>query len=963
LKNIPTILLLILFGLNKNVQAQEYNVWQFFGAKLDFTSEPPSYIYNLDGISSFPASICNDSGQLQFYTGGYFELNYLAYSLKNGNGDVLILADSAFNIATRNRHRNLFFRIDDTLYYLIHFTSRTDFGDPPGMYYTLLNKNLNNGKGGIVPGQLNVRISDLPLNGIAGCQASDGSWWLISSLKDSIFAFHATQNGINPLPTISPINENQFPEKYKNWPFALNDNMMRFSHDGKKLIRCSQYYTNLSLSGEFHQAVVFLYEFDQKHGKFSNPIRIFLDTFSSGNSWPLIISDIEISPDNSKTYFLFDRSHENKMIADSSESILSQLNLNASNIETSLKTIYSVADDTDSFFRNSQSIQLGMNGKIYLGGVPDKIGIGIIQYPNELGKNCRLFRDENFRTQGCINAKGTSYAGCYTDFFPFSRYHNLHMDFDYEARCSDSALHLLNLSDTSKFNSYKWYVYSSTNDGQLLDSSEEKEPYFASIKGGRYYVKLRAFTPKGYGPWFSDTIEHINPALPFANFSTVDSFACRYAKIQFMDLSDLVKVNPRKAPSWTWKFSDGKDTTLYNSGSVYHAFSELGSYDAKLIVSNGFCADSLEKKKIVTVIDAPKPGILATPTQGCQALEVSFERRYSDSILKAEYRFGDGSPAEFPSISPNNQASGTHVYSTPGVYWLSQYITGPTGCISDDSIPIHVLRGFYPGEQADIHLASVQGDSAIELLWDSLAPAKEFQLQRSSNLLKWENVFSNPSTELVDYKVDPQQDWYQYRMMAKDTCGKSVTGLPGTSIHLTGDNKDNSVILLKWNPYETWPNGVYTYALEYKNALGNWLPVIQSQSTTFNDKDFEVDGEEYRCYRVRALNDQNASLESYSNTECVKFLPLIWVPNAFSPNNDGHNDIFQTTCIGISELEIRIYNRYGQLIHTATGINATWDGTLDGMPVPSGVYIYQITGRTSSEQVFFHQEGSVTLLR
>jgi gliding motility-associated-like protein len=53
-----------------------------------------------------------------------------------------------------------------------------------------------------------------------------------------------------------------------------------------------------------------------------------------------------------------------------------------------------------------------------------------------------------------------------------------------------------------------------------------------------------------------------------------------------------------------------------------------------------------------------------------------------------------------------------------------------------------------------------------------------------------------------------------------------------------------------------------------------------------------------------------------------------YIPNAFTPNNDGINDVFFGTGIGIAKYEMWIFDRWGNLIFTCTDINTTWDGTV-----------------------------------
>lgn len=90
------------------------------------------------------------------------------------------------------------------------------------------------------------------------------------------------------------------------------------------------------------------------------------------------------------------------------------------------------------------------------------------------------------------------------------------------------------------------------------------------------------------------------------------------------------------------------------------------------------------------------------------------------------------------------------------------------------------------------------------------------------------------------------------------------------------------------------------------------------------------------------------------------------LPNAFTPNGDGINDYFfprQFLTKGLTEFRMNIYNRWGQLIFETTTLDGSgWDGKLNGVDQPSGVYVYIIDG-TFRDGQHEHHQGNVTLLR
>jgi gliding motility-associated-like protein len=91
--------------------------------------------------------------------------------------------------------------------------------------------------------------------------------------------------------------------------------------------------------------------------------------------------------------------------------------------------------------------------------------------------------------------------------------------------------------------------------------------------------------------------------------------------------------------------------------------------------------------------------------------------------------------------------------------------------------------------------------------------------------------------------------------------------------------------------------------------------------------------------------------------------PAIYVPSAFTPNGDGANDVLKIVAPGIRQLSyLRIFDRWGAEVFHTTSLDATWDGTVSGHPVPSGVYVWMIQG-IDLQGAALTQRGTVLLIR
>ncbi|TAD80997.1 MAG: gliding motility-associated C-terminal domain-containing protein, partial [Bacteroidetes bacterium] len=90
---------------------------------------------------------------------------------------------------------------------------------------------------------------------------------------------------------------------------------------------------------------------------------------------------------------------------------------------------------------------------------------------------------------------------------------------------------------------------------------------------------------------------------------------------------------------------------------------------------------------------------------------------------------------------------------------------------------------------------------------------------------------------------------------------------------------------------------------------------------------------------------------------------LVFIPNAFSPNGDGLNDVFRPTFgVPVTGYQASIFNRWGQQILLSTETLKGWDGRWNGKDAPIGVYYY-IIRFTDGAGVRHERNGSVTLLR
>lgn len=78
---------------------------------------------------------------------------------------------------------------------------------------------------------------------------------------------------------------------------------------------------------------------------------------------------------------------------------------------------------------------------------------------------------------------------------------------------------------------------------------------------------------------------------------------------------------------------------------------------------------------------------------------------------------------------------------------------------------------------------------------------------------------------------------------------------------------------------------------------------------------------------------------------------FIFIPNAFTPNNDGKNDVFKVRGKYINNVEMSIYNRWGELLFYSPNATEGWDGTFQNENAPEGVYTIFLNVKSDNQSL------------
>lgn len=116
-------------------------------------------------------------------------------------------------------------------------------------------------------------------------------------------------------------------------------------------------------------------------------------------------------------------------------------------------------------------------------------------------------------------------------------------------------------------------------------------------------------------------------------------------------------------------------------------------------------------------------------------------------------------------------------------------------------------------------------------------------------------------------------------------------------------------------------------------------------------------------YRVTGFKAANTNISSLSNTAEAVPKAILYIPSAFTPNGDGVNDKFGVKAQNITDFNLRIFNRWGELVFESNNISDLWDGKYHGEAIAStDVFVYTVKAIGINGMPLPDENGTVTLV-
>jgi gliding motility-associated-like protein len=229
-----------------------------------------------------------------------------------------------------------------------------------------------------------------------------------------------------------------------------------------------------------------------------------------------------------------------------------------------------------------------------------------------------------------------------------------------------------------------------------------------------------------------------------------------------------------------------------------------------------------------------------------------------------------------------------------------------------------------------------------------------YQWQQSTDKgITWKDIAGATSTTYMDRPSAAGNYWYRLTVIEASVASliscriasnilmvnvhpKPIIDAGGDRIVITG----NSAILAGKAEGDSL---VYSWSPDtYMNDINNLTPTVSPPTDII--------------YTLSAQSSYGCTNE---DNVLVKVVTGIYVPTAFTPNNDGRNDTWQIPFLDPAfSAEVSVFNRWGQLVYHCMGAVVSWDGMHNGVAQASGTYVYLVSIPGN-----FNLKGTVTLIR
>ena len=473
-------------------------------------------------------------------------------------------------------------------------------------------------------------------------------------------------------------------------------------------------------------------------------------------------------------------------------------------------------------------------------------------------------------------------------------------------------------------------------------------PIFSAPASKQFIVRMLAYSGGVCNDEEIQTIE-LKP-IPIVNFGIPESCIAEI----FSQFTDLSSISDGKPLSYLWNFGNPSAGELNSSTlkNPTHKYTVAGDYPVTLTVtSESGCVKSLVKTFKVSGAVPKAKFLVLNDTELCSNREVVFRNTSTIDfgiIEKLEWFFDYGGDLSFKLVDENPMPGKEYriqypIFSAPASkQFRVRMVAYSGGVCTDDEIQTIILKSV-----PEVVFTTIP-DVCQEVPPFKLTQASEKNSQVGIGIYSGNGV--SPSGIFSTAQAGVGKHTIKYVFTTNNGCADSLSReilvMPTPALFAGRDT-----IILEGGEVKL-----------YAKASGNnltykWVPSIGLSRDDILDP--VASPLEDITYVLTVTSDQGCvSVDAIF----VKVLKAPEVPNAFTPNGDGINDLWNIKYLeSYVNASVKVFSRYGSVVYySVKGYSQPWKGQMNGNDLPMGTYYYIIDPKTKGRKLI---SGSVTIIR
>lgn len=464
---------------------------------------------------------------------------------------------------------------------------------------------------------------------------------------------------------------------------------------------------------------------------------------------------------------------------------------------------------------------------------------------------------------------------------------------------------------------------SSSRDGSIASwlwnfgdgtTSIEGNPIHSFMQSGQYNVTLTTITTYGCSDAYTDNINIF--ARPSASIQAAD--VCQGVPVVFTNASANTTGT---GISYVWNLGNGISST---DSTFSYTFPSAGQYSIQLIATSGHGCSTTGNFRINVF---PEPNLSATAHEVCLNSATVFQNTSTVNtglISNWSWDFGDGqtSASQHPA----------HTYQQAGVYTVGLTATSDRGCPASTQITARINP-----PPAVSFSNGIQGCAPLN------ATFRDYSVISSGSISGWLWNFGDGEISTDQHPVHLYTDGGQYdvtlTVVSDKGCQASYTNSGSIKVFaqplsnfnaspVSGDQHSPTVA------FTNLSQGFSSYI---------WIFGDGTSSSEFNPVHTYGDTGTYsaKLITVNSFGCRDTMLRLIE----IRPKSTLYIPNCFTPNNDGKNDFFRPYFTNMEEIEVWVFDRWGLLLASWNSLEGSWNGYYQGKKCQQDVYVYKIKGK------------------